>query len=58
MGREKDKGLRKAKPAASSAAAAAMVASMGGGGMGLSFAAFDPKAESIDYEVDSEIGER
>eukprot|EP00961_Rhodomonas_salina_P196414 2650740-Rhodomonas_salina.1 len=56
MGRDKDKGLRKAKPSASSASAAAMVAAMGGGGTGLTFAAFDPNASAVDADLDADIG--
>ena len=54
MGRDKDKSLRKAKPAANSQAAAAMVAAMGGTGIG--FSAFDPNSPTHEAEIDSDIG--
>jgi hypothetical protein len=59
MGKDRDKGARKAKTGASSAGAAAMVAAMGGN-VGITFAAFDTSLASgiSDSSVDSDIGER
>jgi hypothetical protein len=56
MGRDKDSSARKAggRTSASSSGAAAMVAAMGAGG-GLTFAAFDPNATSMEQDLDPDI---